>query len=143
MTLGVRRFSTAVVLIVLPHDAAVLLIAHGSRLFAANDDLRQLADLLRQRLPGSIVEIAYLELTEPTIRQAAAACVRQGAARILLMPYFVSAGRHVSEDLERHQADFAAKWPSVRFDLCSPVGLHPLMLDIICDRLSEAGNSPP
>ena len=90
MTLGVRRLHAAVVLIVLPHDTAVLLIAHGSRLAAANDDLPRLAGLLRQRFPGSVVEIAYLELTDPTIPQAAAACVRQGATRVLLMPYFLS-----------------------------------------------------
>ena len=116
---------------------AVLLIAHGSRLATANDDLRQLADLLRQRFSDLIVEIAYLELTEPTIPQAAAACVQLGAARVLLLPYFLSAGTHVTEDLKRFQTDFTAQWPNVRFDVCPPLGLHPLMLDIVCARLSE------
>ena len=125
----------------LASDTAVLLIAHGSRLATANDDLRQLADLLRQRFSDSIVEIAYLELTEPTIPQAAATCVQRGAARVLLLPYFLSAGMHVTEDLKRFQTDFTAQWPSVRFDLCSPLGLHPLMLDIVCDRISEAGTA--
>ena len=116
---------------------AVLLIAHGSRLASANRDLSQLAELLRQRFADHIVETAYLELSEPTIPQGAAACVVRGASCVLMLPYFLSAGTHVTEDLKRFQAEFAAQWPSVRFVLCPPLGLHPLMLDIVCDRLFE------
>lgn len=115
----------------------MLLIAHGSRLDTANRDLSHLAELLRQRFTGCVVETAYLELAEPTIPQGAAACVTSGASRVLLLPYFLSAGTHVTGDLKRFQAGFASQWPSVRFDLCPPLGLHPLMLDIVCDRLFE------
>ncbi len=119
-------------------DAAVLLIAHGSRLATANADLLQLAEQLRSRFPNRIIETAYLELTQPTIPQGAERCVALGATRVLLLPYFLSAGTHVTEDLHRFRAQFAEQWPNVRFDLCPPLGLHPLMLDIVCDRLSEA-----
>ena len=117
---------------------AILLIAHGSRLAAANADLLQLAEQLRSRFPNHVVETAYLELTEPTIPQGAARCVTLGATRVLLLPYFLSAGTHVTEDLRRFRTQFAEQWLNVRFDLCPPLGLHPLMLDIICDRLNEA-----
>jgi sirohydrochlorin ferrochelatase len=117
---------------------AILLIAHGSRLASANADLLQLAEQLRSRFPGHIVETAYLELAEPTIPQGAERCVTLGASRVLLLPYFLSAGTHVTEDLKRFRAQFAQQWPSVRFDLCPPLGLHPLMLDIVCDRMNEA-----
>jgi sirohydrochlorin ferrochelatase len=116
---------------------AVLLIAHGSRLAAANADLLQLAEQLRSRFPGHTIETAYLELTEPTIPQGAARCVDLGATRVLLLPYFLSAGTHVTEDLRGFRAQFAEQWPSVRFELCPPLGLHPLMLEIVCDRLRE------
>lgn len=116
---------------------AVLLIAHGSRIAAANADLLQLAEQLRSRFPGHTVETAYLELTEPTIPQGASRCVDLGATRVLLLPYFLSAGTHVTDDLRRFRSQFAEQWPNVRFDLCPPLGLHPLMLDIVCDRLRE------
>lgn len=116
---------------------AVLLIAHGSRLATANADLLQLAEQLRSRFPGHVIETAYLELTEPTIPQGAERCVILGATRVLLLPYFLSAGTHVTEDLRRYRNQFAEQWPSIRFELCPPLGLHPLMLDIVCDRLSE------
>ncbi|MBM3972071.1 MAG: cobalamin biosynthesis protein CbiX [Planctomycetes bacterium] len=116
---------------------AVLLIAHGSRLAAANADLLQLAEQLRSRFPGHVIETAYLELTEPTIPKGAERCVTLGAKRVLLLPYFLSAGTHVTQDLSRFRAQFSEQWPSVRFDLCPPLGLHPLILEIACDRLSE------
>ncbi len=117
---------------------AVLLIAHGSRLAAANADLLQLAEQLRSRFPGHVIETAYLELSEPTIPQGAARCVTLGTTRVLLLPYFLSAGTHVTEDLRRFQIQFTEQWPHVRFDLCPPLGLHPLMLEIVCDRICDA-----
>mgnify|MGYP001577323084 CR=1 FL=1 len=76
-------------------------------------------------------------MAEPTIPQGAVACVSQNVSRVFMLPYFLSAGSHVTEDLKRYQADFAAKWPGVRFDLCAPLGLHPLMTEILCDRLAD------
>ncbi len=119
---------------------AILLIAHGSRLIAANADLFQLADLLRARFPGQTVEVAFLELAEPTIPQAAKRCVADGAKKVLMLPYFLSAGTHVTDDLQRFQAQFAQDWPTVRFELCPPLGLHPLMVDIVCDRLAQSSS---
>ena len=77
---------------------AVLLIAHGSRRQEANDDLLRLADAVRNRDHYSIVEVAYLEIASPTIPDGARRCIEQGASRILLLPYFLSAGAHVVDN---------------------------------------------
>ena len=120
---------------------AVLLIAHGSRRQAANDDLVKLAELVRERGAYSVVEIGYLELAEPTIPQGIARCVEQGAQQVLMLPYFLSAGSHVVEDLEGSRQEAAEKYPHVRFQLCPPLGLHPLMVDLVMTRLSEGANA--
>ena len=116
---------------------AVLLIAHGSRRAEANADLITLAAMLRERGEYSIVEPSYLEIAEPTIPQGAAACLAAGATRVLMLPFFLSAGAHVVEDLERHRHELADSHPDVEFVLCPPLGLHPLILEIIADRLRE------
>jgi sirohydrochlorin ferrochelatase len=117
---------------------AVLLIAHGSRREEANADLVRLAEMLRYRGEYAIVEPSYLEIAEPTIPQGAATCVAAGARCVLMLPFFLSAGSHVVDDLERHRRELAAAHPGVEFRLCPPLGLHPLMLDIIRDRLGES-----
>ena len=118
--------------------SAALLIAHGSRRPEANRDLVDLAGAIRGRTHYPIVEIAYLELAEPTIPQGARRCVEQGATRTLLLPYFLSAGAHVVEDLERIRADLALEFPDVHFTLCQPLSLHPLLIEIVVERLKEA-----
>jgi len=118
--------------------AAVLLIAHGSRRAEANDDLVRLAEILRAKGLYPIVETAYLELATPDIPAGGETCVRLGATEVMLLPYFLSAGAHVVDDLERHRRDLEARFPQVTFELCSPLGLHPLMIEIVLDRLRQS-----
>ncbi|MBI3866432.1 MAG: sirohydrochlorin cobaltochelatase [Planctomycetia bacterium] len=118
-------------------STAVLLIAHGSRRSEANADLVQLAELVRAQNLYPIVETAYLEIAEPGISAAGAACVDRGATTVKLLPYFLSAGAHVVDDLESHRRELSAQFPGVTFELCPPLGLHPLMVEIVLARLTE------
>ena len=117
-------------------STAVLLIAHGSRRSQANDDLPRLAEIIRGKGLYPIVETAYLELVEPGIAAAGEKCVALGATQVKLLPYFLSAGAHVVEDLEAHRNALAGRFPHVTFELCPPLGLHPLMIEIVLDRLA-------
>jgi len=120
----------------LSHTAA-LLIAHGSRREEANADLVRLADAVRATRQFGLVEIAYLELAEPDIPAGADACVKQGAERVLMMPYFLSAGVHVRNDLQEFQESFREKYPGVAFEVCEPLGLHPKLVEVVIERLKE------
>ncbi|GIX04074.1 MAG: sirohydrochlorin cobaltochelatase [Planctomycetaceae bacterium] len=118
-------------------QTAVVVIAHGSRREAANRD----ALLVAQQLAAEGVYhpccAAYLELAKPTIEQAALQCVSCGATRVLLLPYFLSAGAHVTEDLQQHRQQLSEMYPQVSFELCPPLGWHPLMLQIVKERLAQ------
>ncbi len=120
-------------------QTAVLLIAHGSRRTVANDDLVQLAQLVSERGGYRIVEVSYLELVDPTIASGGQTCVKRGAGRVLMLPYFLSAGVHVVNDLEAQRSALAAEFPQVEFVLCPHLGLHPLMAEIVLERLAEGG----
>jgi sirohydrochlorin ferrochelatase len=118
--------------------SALLFIAHGSREEEANADLRYIVDQLRRQGQYALIEPSYLELAEPTIEEAAARCVAQGAQRIVLLPYFLSAGVHVRRDLTQAWRQLAQQYPHVVFHLAEPLGRHPLLLDIVADRAREA-----
>jgi sirohydrochlorin ferrochelatase len=120
---------------------ALLLIAHGSRQVDANDDLFHVADCLRAR-DWPIVVASFLELAEPNIEDGGAACVEQGADCVILVPYFLSAGVHVRRDLSAMRAKLAERFPAVAFHLAEPLGRHPLLLDVVADRLSALGFQP-
>lgn len=116
---------------------AVLLIAHGSRRAEANADLVELAKQVRETNRYPIVDIAYLELTAPTIPEGASACVDAGATEVLMMPYFLSAGVHVRSDLIEFRDQFSNDYPGVTFRVCEPLGLHPGIVEVVLGRLRE------
>jgi sirohydrochlorin ferrochelatase len=116
---------------------ALLLIAHGSRRAEANADLEFVAAAMRERGAFGCVRCAYLELTQPTIPEGGEACVAAGATRVVMLPYFLSPGVHVREDLIEFRSELTAKFPEVEFVLAEPLGRHPLLLDIVEQRAGE------
>jgi sirohydrochlorin ferrochelatase len=124
-----------------PDGTGLLLIAHGSRQEEANEDLYQLAAVLRTHGRYRVIEVAFLELAEPAVAQGAARCVAQGARRVILLPYFLSAGIHVRRDLAALRSALAAEYPAVDFRLAEPLGPHPLLLEVVTERarLAEEG----
>ncbi|MGH9675800.1 MAG: sirohydrochlorin chelatase [Candidatus Acidiferrum sp.] len=123
-------------------STALLLIAHGSRHEEANADSRHVADGLRAR-GCIIVEPAYLELAEPGIEEAAARCIELGANKVVLSPYFLSAGIHFRRDLTEMRDRLAARFPAVEFLLAEPLGKHPALLDVVEQRAREADTPLP
>jgi len=113
---------------------ALLLIAHGSSRPEANADLSGLAEELRRTGQFAHVETAYLELAQPDIDGGAAICVKTDARRIILLPYFLSAGVHVRRDLTAARDRLAARFPAVTFRLAEPLGPHPLLTAIVLQR---------
>jgi len=116
---------------------AILLIAHGSRRAEANADVNHLADRIRERGVYPCVETAYLELAEPNIETGGVRCVEHGATNVTLLPYFLSPGVHVREDLIEARDILAKRFPMVTFRLAEPLGRHPLLIDIVEQRAQE------
>jgi sirohydrochlorin ferrochelatase len=117
---------------------ALLLMAHGSRQDEANSDLLSMVLDLRARGRYALVEGAFLELARPGIEEAGAACVAAGAERVVLLPYFLSAGVHVRRDLTDLHRRLAERFPHVDFRLAEPLGRHPLLLEVVADRALQA-----
>ena len=115
----------------------VILVDHGSRRGPSNDLLLAVADAYRRRSAWKIVEPAHMELAEPSIAAAFARCVEQGATAVVVFPYFLAPGRHWNEDIPRLAAEAAAVYPGVRHLVTAPLGLHPLVLDVIDQRIEH------
>ena len=117
---------------------AVVLIAHGSRNVAANDDAFYFAELLREAEIADRVEAAFLELAEPAIATAVERCLEIEPMVVVLLPFFLSAGVHVRNDLAGMCREFGDAHPKVRFILAEPMGRHDLLKRVLTDRLLEA-----
>jgi len=116
---------------------AVVLIAHGSRNAAANADAFYFAELLRESEIADRVEAAFLELAEPNIATAVDRCLETEPTVVVLLPFFLSAGVHVRNDLAGMCREFGNAHPKVRFILADPMGRHDLLKRVLTDRLLE------
>ncbi|MGL4462488.1 MAG: sirohydrochlorin chelatase [Planctomycetia bacterium] len=114
----------------------LVLIAHGSRRAEANQDLHEIAERLRGRGYRRVVA-SFLELAEPGIVDGGLQCADAGARRVVLSPYFLSAGRHVATDLEEARAELERLRPDVEFLLAGPLGPHPLLDHLLTVRVRE------
>jgi len=117
---------------------ALVLIAHGSREADANADLHHLAAEVRRSGGYLTVVSAFLELADPDIDKGAAHCVATGAERVVLLPYFLSAGVHVRRDLAAARERLAERFPHVDFRLAEPLGRHPALAQVVTERAREA-----
>ena len=83
----------------------VLLIAHGSRRDSANREVHALADKLQQKFDvcdnnaRTLVSSCFLELAEPCIPTGLSFLIEAGVKHIQVLPYFLTEGRHVAEDI--------------------------------------------
>ncbi|KAE9451357.1 hypothetical protein C3L33_16773, partial [Rhododendron williamsianum] len=82
----------------------VIIVDHGSRRKESNLMLEfyvskifisdEFVAMFREKTGYPIIEPAHMELAEPSIRDAFGLCVKQGANRVIVSPFFLSPGRH-------------------------------------------------
>lgn len=112
---------------------ALLVIAHGSRRTQSNDEVRAIADRLRDRCGDDypIVEACFLEIAEPSIPDGIKCCASQGADRIIILPYFLNSGRHVVEDIPEIVNGVRDQYADVDIRIAAHLGASDRMLDLL------------
>lgn len=114
----------------------LLLIDHGSRRAESNAQLEDMAARVRHLRPDAVVGAAHMEIATPDLATVFAALVAQGATRIVILPYFLSDGRHLTQDIPALANAAAAKHPGIAWSLGGALGPH----DALASLLLERGN---
>ncbi len=125
----------------------IVIVDHGSRRHEANRRHEAFVSEWRdaRRLPN--VEAAHMELAEPSIGSAVDACVSAGATTVVVAPYFLWPGNHWDRDIPALAAEACRRHPGVRYLVAAPLGPHPLLGDIVEQRIDHclahvAGRAP-
>ncbi|GGF28337.1 sirohydrochlorin chelatase [Williamsia phyllosphaerae] len=117
----------------------LVLAAHGSRdpRFAVTAErVRHAVDVA---LPGVAVELAYLDLNEPTVGDALSATT---GSHVVVVPLLFSTAFHATVDLpaiiDAHRADD----PDTVITQTATLGGDDRLIDALADRLADIGTRP-
>ena len=117
---------------------SLLVVAHGSRRQASNTEVRELVGQLRTlEHEYERIECAFLELAEPSIPDGLRQLIESGSSEVVLMPYFLSAGRHVVTDIPGEIDIVRGEHPAVTIHLAPYLGAAPGIASML---LSQAGS---
>lgn len=118
-------------------DVGVIVLGHGSRLKTANESLCALARKIRLSNEFNIVEPAFLQLSQPDLRRAIRKVARTGCKTIIVVPFFLFMGNHVTRDIPRVIAEEAKRYKLVKLVRAKNLGQDPRMASIVIDRIRE------
>jgi len=119
----------------------LIVVSHGSRREASNEEVKRLAQLLSAHQQNSFddVSAAFLELAEPSIPDGIMAAIDRGADEVTVLPYFLSAGRHVTQDIPAEVDKARRQKPDAVIRIAPYLGSAPEMADIVL-CMAETGN---
>ncbi len=124
---------------------SMLVVAHGSRRAASNDEVRALAEKLKVYAADHYDDVrsAFLELAEPSIPDGIRACAASGADEVVIVPYFLSAGRHVVEDIPAEIDSVREELADVKIRQSDYLGQMDCMLEVLfkASMRAEEGNA--
>jgi sirohydrochlorin ferrochelatase len=118
-------------------QSAIILFAHGSAIAPANEAVDRVAQELARRA-GCRAIAAFLEKAQPDLAAAIAQVAGAGAIRVIIIPYFLTMGTHISKDLPELARAQQARFPGLQVLIASPMEGHPLLLDLLLDRMHSA-----
>ncbi|MCC4263308.1 CbiX/SirB N-terminal domain-containing protein [Oceanimonas baumannii] len=122
-----------------------ILVAHGSRRTAANEEIAGFAQRMTASMKGGfdLTGHGFWELAEPSLAQVIDAQVAAGARDITLFPYFLAEGKHVVKDLPSVLAEKKAQYPGVKLTLLPHLGAIPGFDQWLAGQLQSDDETPP
>ena len=120
--------------------SAIVLFAHGARDSQWAEPFRKMQSMVREKKPGVPVELAFLELMQPSLDEAIADLAARGIKNISVIPLFMAQGGHLKEDLPLKLEQIRQRHPAISFRISPPIGEAQAILAAIADWIcSEHG----
>jgi len=112
---------------------AIILFGHGARDSRWREPFDRLAELWRQQHAETPVELAFLEMMQPSLEDAVANLSTQGATQITVVPVFFGQGGHLRNDFPVLLDACRTKFPAVTLSATPAVGEDLAVLQAIVD----------
>jgi sirohydrochlorin cobaltochelatase len=120
-----------------PLRAGVLVVGHGTTDPVGAAETRAVAALVAGAAPAGAVELAFLELLEPSIDTALERLVARGHRDVVAAPLLLFSAGHARSDVPAALAEAAARL-GCRVAQAEPLGTHPAIVALADRRRHEA-----
>jgi sirohydrochlorin cobaltochelatase len=117
---------------------AVIILGHGSRSKGADETVKRVVVEVKKIGGYEIVEHAFLQYVRPAPHDAMEKCVQQQAEKIVIVPFFMQSGAHVSRDIPELVEKAKKQYSNIDIVVTDCVGAHPLMAKIVTDLIGKA-----
>ena len=117
---------------------AIVLFGHGARDVRWREPFDRLASLWKAHYPNTPVELAFLELMQPSLEEAITSLVGVGATEVVVVPVFFGQGGHLRNDFPVLLAACQEKFPGVTLSATPAVGEDEAVLQAIIDFAAKA-----
>ncbi|MEK7375581.1 MAG: CbiX/SirB N-terminal domain-containing protein [Candidatus Margulisiibacteriota bacterium] len=118
--------------------AGIILLGHGSRLKKANADLNKTVLAVRKKTGMDAIVPAYLQLCQPDLEKSIKDLIANGHRTVIIVPFFLFNGNHVTRDIPHIIAKEKEKYPKVNFLYTKNLGEDTRISDIVSDITEEA-----
>ena len=114
----------------------ILLVGHGSRNQAGNDEIREFQKRWQAQHPAWRIELCYIELAEVLLDEGLLTAA-QGSERVVVVPLILSAAGHVKMEIPEHIEEARERFPEVEFIYAPHIGVNEDVLDILKKDLNN------
>ena len=112
---------------------ALILFGHGARDSRWREPFDRLASLWREQHKGTPVELAFLELMQPSLEEAITALASAGTKEVVVVPVFFGQGGHLRNDFPVLLDACKQQFPDVALSATPAVGEDEAVLQAIVD----------
>lgn len=112
---------------------SLILFGHGARDNRWREPFDLLVSLWKAQYPEVQVELAFLELMQPSLEEAVASLVAFGAQKIVVVPVFFGQGGHLRNDFPVILSACREKFPMIALSATPAVGEDLAVLQAIVD----------
>jgi sirohydrochlorin cobaltochelatase len=118
--------------------APLLLVGHGTRDPAGVAAFTAFTARLAAAFAMQGIDVAggFIELSDPPLRDAVTELTRRGHRRVVAVPLVLSAASHAKSDIPAALARERARHPGLDWSYGRPLGPHPVLLELLAERVA-------
>ncbi|MEA2048917.1 MAG: CbiX/SirB N-terminal domain-containing protein [Campylobacterota bacterium] len=118
---------------------ALIIVAHGSRKASSNEEVKALGEKVKalKEKEFAFVSTSFLEFATPSLEESILESIDKGMAEIVILPYFLASGNHVSRDIPAIIEKIQASHPRVSMTLKEHLGSDAGMVTLLSDMAAS------